>query len=911
MTEYTSLHNLTHYSILNALPSPKDYFVRAKELGQTAIAITDRGSLAGAWEALKAAKDTGIKLIIGCEFYFVDDVANKDGKLRFIVLLAKNEIGYRNILALNKLGFENSAQINKKVFPVIDWNFLKAHADGIVCLTGCGSGIIGQLLNNKRFEDAESSLVKLRDIYGSNLGIEIQAHNLQRGATYYSDSVDQSFTNNHLIRLAKKHGIRIVPTTNSYYIKKEDASTHDVMLAIGAMQPVYSNARIKYNVSDLYLKSGDEIKTFFSRNQTDEFIEEICANSVYFANLCEDPKWIDPRSSNPDGKELPVFPVQDEADYVTFSNWRVKRPDLKDLEIDKAYLRFKCEDLLLKKIPADKVKQYRIRLEEELDVFYHCGVSSYMLIVADYVSWAGNNGVSTGPGRGSAGGSLVAYLLGIQHADPIKYGLIFPRFFSKLRASYADIDLDFSKNGRHKVLEYIQTKYGKENFAQITNFNYITPKVYVRDISRSCELGGDRKSSVELGDNIADIIPKIGADDREIRTYKDITNNSPLFTEYAKKYTQLNDCNKICNKPRSLGIHAAGVIVSKRPLSSIVPIRIDKDDILSIQMDKNTIEDIGLVKMDILGLETLDIIEEVNKLITKNGKQVPVIDCEIYDAPTYDLISSGDTYGVFQFGTSAGTIDLCKKIQPKTLEDLAVITTLARPASKDIREEFIVARAGKKRVKLLHESLNNALKDTYGFPLYDESLLVLAKDVAGWELDEADKLRKLTKEKGKNPEKAEKWRLEFIEGAFKNGVPKDIAINIWHDIIEPFGKYSFNKSLYQYEAINTYTSEGVFTAQKPIKDIEVGEFVRSRDEISGHDIFVKVNGKYDHGVLPLVEVELTTGERVRCTMNHKFRVKENGEMLPLWKIVKEGLTIIVDTAYEGTERFIAESSQES
>jgi len=793
MSQFVSLHNYSHFSLLQSLISPKDLFIRAKELGQSAVAINDTGSLAASWDALKASRETGVKLIIGCEFYFRDSNKNDEQRPRFIVLIAKNYIGYQNLLHLNKEGFDNPVVITKKVFPVLDWNLLQKYSDGIICLTGCANGIVGQLINNKNFDEAEDTLKKLVGIYGDNLGVEVQTHNLVRQANNFTVGINQQFTNAHAIRLAEKLNLKVVPTNSARYIKREQAKIEDALLAIGSMQPTYSNARIKFDTNDMYLKSYDEVKSFFSRNYSDEFADKICENTIYFSNLCEKSDWIEPKFSNPGGKELPVFPVRDEKDYPEFCEWMQKQSsERKALDEDKNFLRFRCENEL-KRTGLKYKDEYMKRFEEELDVLYYCGTSSYMLITADFMNWARNNNIPVGPGRGSAGGSLVAYLLGIHMADPIKYKLVFERFFSKKRTSFADIDNDISKEKRDLVINYIIDKYGKDKFAQVNNFIYITPKVYVKDLCRSLELGGDRKAAVKLGADISAIIPdKI--DNVPIRYWKDAIKHAPVLSEYIKKYSQIDEYKTICEKPRANGVHASGIVISNRPISQVIPTRIDKDGTISIQLDKDRAEEAGIVKIDILGLETLDIIEKTNDLIKQSGKQVPKIDYEAYDKKTYDLITSGNTFGVFQFGTSAGTIDLCKKIKPKSIDDLAIITTLARPASKEIREDFIKVREGKNEKKLLHPSLENALKHTYGFPLYDESLLILAKDVAGWELDEADKLRKLTKEKGKNPEKAEKWRQEFIAGAGKNKIPNKIAIKIWHEIIEPFGKYSFNCS---------------------------------------------------------------------------------------------------------------------
>ncbi len=456
-------------------------------------------------------------------------------------------------------------------------------------------------------------------------------------------------------------------------------------MAIGSHQPVYSNYRIKYSVPDFYLKSGEEVKAFFSRNFGEEAAEQFCQNSIYFADLCENPDWIDPKYSNPSGKELPTFPANEEPDYYQFIDWlRYQSEEVRSLDEDKQYLRFKCEEKF-NNLPESKRNnpEYKQRLEEELDVLYHCGVSSYMLIVADYVRWSRSNGISVGPGRGSVGGSFVGYLLDIHKADPIKYGLVFPRFHNKLKKSYSDIDLDFAKSKRHMVIDYITKKYGSDNVAQISNLMGITPKVYARDIARSCELGGSREEAVKVGNLVADSLPS------EITSIDSGIKNAPLFSEYAKKYPELIKYKSISNKYRSFGIHAAGIIIAKRPLTGLVPLRTDKNGVTSLEYDKDVAEENGLVKMDILGLSTLDIIENTEKLIKQNGKTVPEVNYEEYDQKTYDLISSGDTYGIFQFGTSAGTIDLCKKIKPKTIEDLAIVTTLARPASKEIRHDFI------------------------------------------------------------------------------------------------------------------------------------------------------------------------------------------------------------------------------
>ena len=795
MTDFISLHNQTDFSILDSLISVKSLFQRAKELGQIAIAVTDHGTLAGAWDALKASRDTGVKLIMGCECYFVNDASSEEkDKFRHVVLLAKNAVGYRNLLTINKKGFDQGSFLGKRVYPLVDWKLLEQYNEGIICLTACGNGIVSQLLINKKFDEATNTLLRLKELFGDNLAIEVQPNNMKRGSNIFNDEIDQQFLNRRLIDLGKAHNIKVVPACNAHYLTKEDSAVHDVFLAIGSHQPVYSNFRLKYNVPEFYLKTGDEVEAFFARNYGEDFAKEICANSVHFADMCEKPDWIDPKFSNPSGKELPIFPVKDEYDYADFCNWVTTQNDeTKNLEEDKQFLRYHCYkffDARIKGLNDENRKQYQDRLLEELDVIEFHGFSSYMLIVADFIDWARNNNIAVGEGRGSVGGSLIGFLLGIHQADPIKYNLIFARFHNKEKSSFPDIDTDFAPSGRPKVQEYLRKKYGDDHVAHVSNVNTITPKVYVRDISRACELGGSKEEAVRIGNDVADCIPS------DIHSIDDAFTKVPLFAEYCKKYPELEKYRAICGKYRAWSTHAGGIIISARPLTGLVPLRKDKDGALAIEYDKEKSEENGLVKMDTLGLSTLDIIGETYKIIKERGKEVPsdIIDYDIYDKETYDIITSGDTFCIFQFGTSAGTIDLCRRIKPASINDLANINALARPSARDMRNDFIKTRNGEKKMTLLHPNLGRAFNSTYGFGLYEECLMYLAQDIAGWSLHSADRLRKLTKEKGKNPKKALQWRTEFINDAVKNGVQEDIAKRIWDEVVDKFQGYGFNVS---------------------------------------------------------------------------------------------------------------------
>jgi DNA polymerase-3 subunit alpha len=795
MTDFVSLHNQTQFSILDSLITPKALLKRAKELGQTAIAVTDHGSLAGTWDAWKASKDTGVKLIIGCECYFQDDASNINEKFRHVILIAKNAVGYRNLLTLNKKGFDQSSFVGKRVYSVLDWKLLEQYSEGLICLTACGNGIISQLLMNHKSDEAEKTLLKLKALFGDNLGIEVQPNNMKRGSNIFNDEIDQFFLNRQLINLGKKHNIRVVAACNTHYLTKEESETHDVFLAIGSHQPVFSNFRLRYTVPDFYLKTGDEVKAFFSRNYGEETAQQLCDNTIYFANLCETPEWIDPKYSNPSGKELPIFPVKDELDYDAFREWVATQPDeLQKLDEDKLFLRYRCVvrfDSRVKNLSSEQRVQYDKRIDEELDVLEYHGFSSYMLIVADFIDWARSHEIAVGEGRGSVGGSLVAYLLGIHQADPIKYNLIFARFHNKEKSSFPDIDTDFAPSGREKVQNYLRKKYGEENVAHVSNVNTITPKVYVRDIARACELGGSKDAAVKIGNEVADCIPA------EIHSIDDALTKVPLFAEYAKKYPQFEQYKDICGKYRAWSTHAGGIIISARPLTGLVPLRKDKDGALAIEYDKDKAEENGLVKMDTLGLSTLDIIGQTMKLIKASGKVMPPdnLDYDVYDQEAYDIISNGDTFCVFQLGTSGGTIDLGRRIKPRSVNDISYINSLARPSARDMRNDFILTKDGKKPFALLHPTLGRAFNNTFGFGLYEESLMYLAQDVAGWSLHSADRLRKLTKEKGKNPKKAQEWRAEFIRDAVNNNnVNEAIAKRIWDEVVDKFQGYGFNMS---------------------------------------------------------------------------------------------------------------------
>jgi len=794
MNKFVSLHNHTCYSLMNSTIKPEALFKKAKQLDHPAVAVTDSGTMFAAFDALKASKKTDVKLIMGCEFFFTEDLSDENSQITNIILIAKNYKGYKNLLLAHRLGNDNFIVRFGKVIPRIDWKILEDCSDGLIALTSGGGGILSSLINKRQSEEAFEKAKRLKVIFGENLGLEIQPHNMIRQASPYNGYEDQRLVNNKLIKFGKELDIKVVATCEAHYLEKEHHKAHDALLSIGSGMPVRTRYRLRYDVPEFYLKQREDIIKFFTR-QGHKNAAEFCDNSIFFSNLCEEPNWIEPKFSNPSGQELPDFPVGDQEDYSEFKSWLTDQSkEIQDSSEESSYIRYLCLKKL-KELNKGNDQEYLARLEKELDVFNYKGINGFMLIVADYVNWTKNNNLPVGPGRGSIGGSLSAYLLGIHDADSIKYGLIFERFYNKLKVGMSDIDVDFGQSAKPLVQKYIQEKYGYDYVAHVSNINTFTPKVYSKDIARAFQFGGSRETAVEIGTAIADSIPD------GFNTIKKALVGAPLFKEFAntEDYKQIKDfADCLDGLPRAKGTHAGGIIISKRPLHEIVPVRKDKHNNYAIEYEKNRAEDVGLVKMDVLGLSTLDIIVNTFKIIKSRNKETPPLpwDYDLNDEKAYDLIGEGNTYGVFQFGTSAGTMDLCFKMKPKNMEDLAMITSMARPGfPKDVIDDFVLNKKNGKIANLIHPILKNSLSPTVGYALFDEVLLQLAYDVAGWELDEADRLRKFIKDKGKYPEKDKKLQEDFIRGAVENRNLSSCDANlIWDKVVSNFGAYIFNKA---------------------------------------------------------------------------------------------------------------------
>lgn len=821
-------------SMQDAMTNVTEMFKRASEFGQPALAITDHGTMAAVFDARKASKKYGVKYIPGMEAYFVDDADAAKKKRRHIVLLAKNEKGYRNLLKLNYEGYVKSQYVGfiNKVFPNIDWSMLEEYHEGIICLTACGSGLISRQMfvynedeewvQGACFNNATCTVERLKSIFGQDLYLEIQPHNLKVIARNKKTGepqltkhgkeqvvVDQDHINKTLIKISEKTGVKLAATADVHYLEQPDYEIHDMLMAISSKAPLSDRTRHRYEVSEFYMKKGSDIINHFAGKFGEEFANEVVNNTVEIANKCVDPVYLDA-----DEVRFPKFDPKEESDYEEFLSWNSKQNN-NDLPEDHAYMRFKCIKAFKQRyrhLKGDKRKEYIKRIEDEIKVLEMHNFSSYMLIVADFIKWARENDIKVGPGRGSVGGSLVAYLLDIHVVDPIQYGLLFERFHNKDKKSFPDIDTDFSPDGRDRVEQYIVNKYGKEKVAHVSNLSTMTPKVVVKDVARSLELGGGRSEAFKIANKITDTIPN------DASTFDDALEKSKEFRDYVDAYPELEKYKKLVGLERTYATHAAGIVIGDIDLSTYVPLRVDKEGTVSVQYEKNRCEEMGLIKMDLLGLEHLRIIDNTIKnsrtlgLTCPEPEEVPLDDTKVWRE-----IAKGNTIRVFQM-ESPHMKSLCKRIKPKNIEDLSLVNALGRPASgepeKDKdgkiigpppRDVYIDRRDGKAEVEFRHKCLKPSLGETLGICVYEEQLAKLAGTVAGWDLNKADGLRKLTKLKGKNPALANKLEEDFINDAMEfSDLSRSEAEGIWYNVVEPFSGYGFNKAHGIFYSINGY-----------------------------------------------------------------------------------------------------------
>ncbi len=748
--KFTHLHVHTHYSLLDGLCKIDELLDRTKELGMDSLAITDHGVLYGAVEFYIKAKERGIKPIIGCEVYLTaGDYRSKNNtredKTRYhLILLAKNEVGYKNLMKLISIahleGFYYKPRINKEL--------LRKYAQGLIGLSACAKGEIPDAAINGDFEKAEKLALEYRDIFApGDFYLELQ---------YHPALPIQDIANKSLIKIARRHNIKLVATNDIHYINKNDNAIQDILLCIQTNRKVADKDRINLMSLELYLKSPETMIEHFKD------LPEAIANTQEIVKKCN----VEIKLGE---TQLPHFEVPE--GYTA-----------------KSYLRKLTNQGLKEKFGNKVTEEQKKRLEYELSVIEKMGFPSYFLIVQDFVMWAKKEGIVVGPGRGSAAGSFVSYLLDITTLDPIKYELFFERFLNPERISMPDIDMDFADDRRGEVLDYVRRKYGDDHVAQIITFGTMAARGAIRDTGRALGL------PYSFCDTAAKLIPMFSTIPKaleQVKEFSDLHDNNPD----GKKL--IDSAMRLEGTVRHASMHACGVVITKDPVMEYTPVQhiAGKESGMVTQYSSSTkcsfIEKIGLLKMDFLGLKNLTIIQNALNIIARTKQQTINIDhIPLDDKKTFKLLQEARTTGVFQL-ESSGMKRYLKLLKPTVLEDIIAMVALYRPGPMDWIPDFIARKHGKKEIKYLHPVLESILGKTYGVVVYQEQVMQIAQKLAGFSLGEADVLRKAM---GKKVfALVQKEKQKFIKGCIQQGTTQKNAEKVF-SFIEPFAGYGFNRS---------------------------------------------------------------------------------------------------------------------
>ena len=767
---FTHLHLHTGYSLLDGSSKIPELVKRVKELGMDACAITDHGVMYGVIEFYKACKAEGIKPIIGCEVYVAPGSRFEKGKEKsaerynHLILLAENDTGHKNLMKLVSRGFTEGFYYK----PRVDYELLSEYHEGIIASSACLAGIVPTKLRNGDYEGAKAEAMRLQEIFGeNNFFLELQDHGLS----------EQKFVNQGLMRISSETGIPLVATNDCHYLYKEDAEAHDVLICIQTQKNVYDEDRMKYEGGQFYVKSPEEMEEVF------HYIPEAIHNTEEIARRCN--------VEIEFGKyHLPQYPVPE--GYTSLS-----------------YLNKLCEDGFKKRYEgATEATEtmLRERLKYETDTITSMGFVDYFLIVWDYINFAKENHIAVGPGRGSAAGSIVAYCLGITGVDPIRYNLLFERFLNPERVTMPDIDVDFCVLRRQEVIDYVTEKYGREKVVQIVTFGTMAAKMVIRDVGRALDL------PYSFCDKVAKMIPN----ELKMNIEKALLINPDLKRLYdedeeAKKLIDLS--RRLEGLPRHTSIHAAGVVISKREVDRYVPVSTSSDGAVTTQYTMETIEQLGLLKMDFLGLRNLTVIEKAVELVNRNRKkegrdELDIEKIDMEDENIYLMISDGRTEGVFQL-ESPGMTSFMKKLRPDNIEDIIAGISLYRPGPMDFIDDYINGKRNAAAIEYDCEELVPILKSTYGCIVYQEQVMQIVRDLAGYSYGQSDLLRRAMSKKKDSVMKEERKNFVYgdeskgIPGCVANGVSEQVANKIYDKMID-FAKYAFNRSHAAAYAFITY-----------------------------------------------------------------------------------------------------------
>lgn len=749
MENFAHLHVHTEYSLLDGACRIEKLMDRVVELGQTAVAMTDHGVMYGAIDFYRAAKARGIHPVIGCEVYVTPGSRFERGYAqgqwhRHLILLCENMEGYRNLIHMVSLSFSEGFYVR----PRVDLDLLRKHSKGLICLSACLAGSIPQALMNGDYEGAKRQALEFREIFGeNNFFLEIQDHGIEA----------QKEVNMGLYRLSDETGIPLVATNDAHYLTREDARIQDVLMAIQMGKTVDDPTRMKFETSEFYIKSEEEMFALFPTHP------DAIARTVEIANRCQ---------------------VEFE-----FGKYHLPQFDVPDGYTAREYLDRLCLEGLHERYPDDD-GTVRERLDYEINMIDKMGFVDYFLIVSDFIHYAKRNGIPVGPGRGSAAGSIVSYCLGITDLDPIKYSLYFERFLNPERVSMPDIDVDFCYVRRPEVIEYVTRKYGADHVAQIVTFGTMAARAAIRDVGRA----------LSIPYNEADAVAKQVPMELHITIDRALTINPELKKMYDSNPTVKNlidTARALEGMPRHASTHAAGVVITKDPVDTYVPLA-RNDEQMVTQFTMTTLEELGLLKMDFLGLRNLTVIADAEKMIRRHTPDFSIEKVSDHDAATFQMLGQGRTMGVFQL-ESAGITNVVTGLRPQSIEDITAVVALYRPGPMQSIPRYIECRHHPEKVRYKHPLLEPILSVTYGCMVYQEQVMEAFRKLAGYSLGKADMVRRaMSKKKFKE---LEKERVSFIygnpdegiDGAIARGVPEQTAAEIFDEIMD-FANYAFNKA---------------------------------------------------------------------------------------------------------------------
>ena len=756
---FVHLHVHTEFSLLDGACRIDKLAEKVKSMGQTAVAITDHGVMYGAVAFYKACKAAGVKPVIGCEVYvaprgMTDKEHGRDNDYTHLILLCKNEQGYKNLCRLVSAGFTDGFYIK----PRIDWHLLHQYSEGLICLSGCVAGAIPQMIINGEYEKAKAKALELNELFGEkNFYLEIQDHGLR----------EEQEASRGIIKIHKETGIPLALTNDAHYISKEDAYYQDVLMCIQMGKTVDDANRMRFESGELYLKTEEEMRALFPE------YPEAADNTVDIAERCN-------------------------FDFE-FGHYHLPRFKLPQGESDSyEYLKKLCEKGFSERFPTRP--EVHAQLDYELEMIKKMGFVDYFLIVSDFIGYAKRKGIPVGPGRGSAAGSVVSYCLHITDVDPIKYSLFFERFLNPERVSMPDIDVDFCVNRRGEVIDYVNRLYGHDHVAQIVTFGTMAARGAIRDVGRALSV------SYAETDAVAKQVPMA----LNMTLDEALKLSKPLREMYEAdaNLQRLIDVARVLEgMPRHASTHAAGVVITEKPVYEYVPLA-RNDESVVCQYPMTTLEELGLLKMDFLGLRNLTVLEDAAKLVRKKQPDFRVETIPEDDPQTFEMLSAGHTSGVFQL-ESTGITSVCAGIKPKSIEDITAVIALYRPGPMESIPRFVECSNHPEQIKYKHELLRPILEVTYGCIVYQEQVIEIFRKLAGFSLGQADNIRRAMSKKKHAVIDAE--RVAFIhgdesrgiEGALSKGVSEAAANSIYDEIVD-FASYAFNKAHAVSYAIVTY-----------------------------------------------------------------------------------------------------------